>query len=82
MECLVPDFRGDEDCVATIVNSNLDVFAHNIETVEQLTPFVRDMRAQYRYDHYCLVLGLYIYYSLVLYFTSNYLCHTDSQWPC
>lgn len=49
MECLVPDFRGDEDCVATIVNSNLDVFAHNIETVERLTPFVRDRRARYRY---------------------------------
>lgn len=49
VECLVPDFRGDEDCIAKIVNSNLDVFAHNIETVERLTPFVRDMRAQYRY---------------------------------
>ncbi|XP_071637715.1 lipoyl synthase, mitochondrial [Temnothorax longispinosus] len=48
VECLVPDFRGDEDCVATIVNCNLDVFAHNIETVERLTPFVRDMRARYR----------------------------------
>lgn len=48
VECLVPDFRGDEDCVATIVNSNLDVFAHNIETVERLTPFVRDRRARYR----------------------------------
>jgi len=48
VECLVPDFRGDEDCVATIVNSNLDVYAHNIETVERLTPFVRDMRARYR----------------------------------
>lgn len=48
VECLVPDFRGDENCVATIVNSNLDVFAHNIETVERLTPFVRDMRARYR----------------------------------
>jgi len=47
--CLVPDFRGDENCIATIVNSNLDVFAHNIETVERLTPFVRDMRARYRY---------------------------------
>lgn len=50
VECLVPDFRGDEDCVATIVNSNLDVFAHNIETVERLTPFVRDRRARYRYN--------------------------------
>ncbi|CAG7830866.1 unnamed protein product [Allacma fusca] len=26
----------------------LDVFAHNIETVERLTPFVRDPRAKYR----------------------------------
>ncbi|EFN85489.1 lipoyl synthase, mitochondrial [Harpegnathos saltator] len=48
VECLVPDFKGDEDCVATIVSSNLDVFAHNIETVEHLTPFVRDRRARYR----------------------------------
>ncbi|CAL7946028.1 unnamed protein product [Xylocopa violacea] len=48
VECLVPDFRGNENCVATIVNSNLDVFAHNIETVERLTPFVRDRRAEYR----------------------------------
>jgi lipoic acid synthetase len=49
VECLVPDFRGNKNCIATIVNSNLDVFAHNIETVERLTPFVRDRRAQYRY---------------------------------
>ncbi|XP_042211475.1 lipoyl synthase, mitochondrial-like [Homarus americanus] len=48
VECLVPDFRGDKDCVATISNSNLDVFAHNIETVEALTPRVRDPRAKYR----------------------------------
>ncbi len=26
----------------------LDVFAHNMETVERLTPFVRDTRAKYR----------------------------------
>lgn len=48
VECLVPDFRGDKDCIEIIVNSNLDVFAHNIETVERLTPFVRDRRAEYR----------------------------------
>jgi lipoic acid synthetase len=28
--------------------SGLDVFAHNIETIERLTPFVRDPRAKYR----------------------------------
>lgn len=48
VECLVPDFRGNKNCIATIVASNLDVFAHNIETVERLTPFVRDRRANYR----------------------------------
>lgn len=45
---MVPDFRGDLDCVQTIATSGLDVYAHNIETVEKLTPFVRDRRAHYR----------------------------------
>lgn len=48
VECLVPDFRGDLNCVKTIANSGLDVYAHNIETVEKLTPYVRDRRANYR----------------------------------
>ncbi|XP_069678322.1 lipoyl synthase, mitochondrial [Periplaneta americana] len=48
VECLVPDFRGDTVAVKTIVDSGLDVFAHNIETVEKLTPYVRDRRAHYR----------------------------------
>ena len=30
------------------LQTGLDVFAHNIETVERLTPFVRDRRAKYR----------------------------------
>ncbi|KAG7206569.1 hypothetical protein KM043_000255 [Ampulex compressa] len=47
VECLVPDFKGNRDHVAIIVGSKLDVFAHNIETVERLTPFVRDRRANY-----------------------------------
>ncbi|XP_073967253.1 lipoyl synthase, mitochondrial [Choristoneura fumiferana] len=48
VECLVPDFRGNRECIEAIANSGLDVFAHNIETVERLTPFVRDRRAGYR----------------------------------
>ncbi|KAL7734493.1 hypothetical protein ACLKA6_010812 [Drosophila palustris] len=48
VECLVPDFRGDLNCVRTIASSGLDVYAHNIETVEKLTPYVRDRRAHYR----------------------------------
>lgn len=49
VECLVPDFRGDLTQVEVIANCGLDVYAHNIETVERLTPFVRDRRAKYRY---------------------------------
>lgn len=48
MECLCPDFAGDKSAVDTVVSSGLDVFAHNIETVEALTPYVRDHRAKYR----------------------------------
>lgn len=51
VECLVPDFRGNQESVATVVRSGLDVFAHNIETVENLTPFVRDRRAKYRSEN-------------------------------
>jgi len=48
VECLSPDFAGDQECVKKVAESGLDVFAHNIETVERLTPFVRDPRAKYR----------------------------------
>ncbi|XP_078684572.1 lipoyl synthase, mitochondrial [Branchiostoma floridae x Branchiostoma belcheri] len=47
VECLTPDFRGDMEAVATVAKSGLDVYAHNIETVKRLTPFVRDPRAKY-----------------------------------
>merc|ERR1712179_286753 len=48
VECLSPDFSGSEDSIELVVTSGLDVFAHNIETVESLTPYVRDPRAKYR----------------------------------
>ncbi|XP_075234770.1 lipoyl synthase, mitochondrial isoform X2 [Lycorma delicatula] len=48
VECLVPDFGGNLDSVRTIADCGLDVYAHNVETVEKLTPFVRDRRANYR----------------------------------
>jgi lipoic acid synthetase len=31
-----------------VAQSGLDVYAHNMETVEALTPFVRDPRAKFR----------------------------------
>jgi len=48
VEVLTPDFGGNLDCVELVANAGLDVFAHNIETIERLTPFVRDPRAKYR----------------------------------
>lgn len=47
VEALTPDFQGDNDCIHTICDSGLDVFAHNIETVESLHRRVRDVRAKY-----------------------------------
>jgi len=48
VEVLTPDFRGRNELVERIVQAGPDVFAHNIETVERLTPSVRDPRAKYR----------------------------------
>lgn len=48
VEALVPDFGGDVGAVAQVARSGLDVYAHNVETVERTTPFVRDRRAKYR----------------------------------
>lgn len=47
VECLVSDFRGDLDSVSKLALSGLDVYAHNMETVERLQKFVRDPRAGY-----------------------------------
>ena len=47
VEALTPDFAGSFAAVATVVDSGLDVFAQNLETVERLTARVRDARAGY-----------------------------------
>lgn len=47
VEVLTPDFKGREDLVQKIVTAKPHVFAHNVETVERLTPKVRDPRAKY-----------------------------------
>jgi len=48
VEALVPDFRGDLRAVENIVESGLDVYAHNVETVYRLQYRVRDPRAGYQ----------------------------------
>ena len=48
VEALTGDYAGDLDMVGMVARSGLDVYAHNMETVEALTPMVRDRRAKYR----------------------------------
>jgi lipoic acid synthetase len=48
IETLIPDFQGDASAIRTLVDAEPDVISHNIETVERLTPKVRDARAGYR----------------------------------
>jgi lipoic acid synthetase len=48
VECLVSDFQGNFASVETLATSGLDVYAHNVETVERLQKFVRDSRAGYQ----------------------------------
>jgi len=48
VECLTPDFRGVVEPISLVARSGLDVFAHNVETVERLQSRVRDHRAGYR----------------------------------
>src|SRR5215470_6363068 len=47
VEALTPDFEGVLADVETVVDSGLEVFAQNIETVRRLTHPVRDPRAGY-----------------------------------
>ncbi|XP_007043522.2 PREDICTED: lipoyl synthase, mitochondrial [Theobroma cacao] len=57
IEALVPDFRGEAGCVVKVAKSGLDVFAHNIETVEELQSVVRDHRANFKQSLDVLVMA-------------------------
>jgi len=47
IETLTPDFQGNLKAVETVLDTGVDVFATNLETVRRLTPRVRDPRAGY-----------------------------------
>ena len=47
IEVLSPDFSGSTASLDVLLQSTLDVFSHNIETVKRLTSLVRDPRASY-----------------------------------
>ena len=47
VEALTPDFQGKHQDIHVLLDSGVDVFAQNVETVERLTHPVRDNRAGY-----------------------------------
>jgi len=48
VEVLTPDFQGSHRALDMIIDAQPAVAAHNVETIERLTPTVRDRRASYR----------------------------------
>ena len=48
IEFLGGDMAGESEPLFKVLDSGLEIFAHNLETVERLTPRVRDARASYR----------------------------------
>ncbi|MBM3492850.1 MAG: lipoyl synthase [Armatimonadetes bacterium] len=55
VEALTPDFLADPGLIETVVQESPDIFNHNIETVERLSPTVRP---QARYERSLTVLRL------------------------
>ena len=47
IEVLTPDFNGEQGSLSAVLAARPDIFNHNLETVERLTPLVRS-RARYR----------------------------------
>ena len=47
VEALAGDLQGHEGPLRTLLHSEMEVFAHNVETVRRLTPRVRDPRSGY-----------------------------------
>jgi lipoic acid synthetase len=47
VEVLVPDFHAQDWCIQIVLDAAPDIYNHNMETVERLTPLVRS-RAKYR----------------------------------
>ena len=56
VECLVSDFRGDLDAVKKLAVSGLDVYAHNVETVERLQ----------KVGHYLFSCGCLVYCGIII----------------
>lgn len=53
LEALIPDFKGNTDCLNTVVETRPEIISHNMETVRRLTPRVRSAA---RYERSLAVL--------------------------
>ena len=58
IEFLTPDFGGNFERIAIMANSGLNVYAHNVETVQRLQSRVRDRRANYKQSLFVLESAL------------------------
>jgi lipoic acid synthetase len=47
VEAIIPDFSGNVYYLRKVIDAGPDVIAHNVETVESMSPTVRDRRAGY-----------------------------------
>jgi lipoic acid synthetase len=48
VEVLTPDFKGKRWCIRRVVEAHPDIYNHNIETVERLSPTVRPQARYHR----------------------------------
>ncbi len=48
IEALIPDFSGERASLDRILATSVEVLGHNLETVQRLTPTLRDPRAGYK----------------------------------
>ena len=48
IETLIPDFNGERPALEKLASAKPDVISHNVETVERLSPQIRDRRADYK----------------------------------
>lgn len=49
LEALIPDFKGNTDCLNTVVETRPEIISHNMETVRRLTPSIRSV-AKYEWS--------------------------------
>jgi lipoic acid synthetase len=43
LEALIPDFKGNTDCLNIVIKTRPEIISHNMETVKRLTPKVRSV---------------------------------------